>query len=154
MIAELTRELKERDVAFEVLPHAHTERASDEAKVLGVPIGDVGKTLVVVTPEGRARAVVPATERLDLHKVRDALGGGKKVRLATEEELKDAYPMFELGAVPPVGGPRDRVLVDRRLAGRESIVVEAGTHDESVRVRAEDLLRAADAEILDLVIED
>jgi Ala-tRNA(Pro) deacylase len=112
----------------------------------------VAKTLVVRTPEGFVRAVVPASRRIDLHKVRDVVGGsGKQVVLAHEDELVAAYPEFELGAVPPVGGPAgDRVLVDSHLATRDAIVLEAGTHDESVRVATADLLRVSHAEVADI----
>jgi prolyl-tRNA editing enzyme YbaK/EbsC (Cys-tRNA(Pro) deacylase) len=59
--------------------------------------------------------------------------------------------MFELGAVPPVGGPAgDRILVDRRLAARESVVFEFGAHDESIRLRTTDLLRLTHADVVDL----
>jgi Ala-tRNA(Pro) deacylase len=149
---ELMRELATNEVAYELLPHAHTERAADEASALGVPEAQVGKTVVLVTPTYRVRAVIPASERIDIHKVRSVLGNGKQIRLANEEELGAAYPMFELGAVPPLGGPAgEPVLVDRRLAERASIVLEAGNHDESVRVATRDMLRVTHAEVADLV---
>ncbi len=150
----LTRALDERGIAYTVLPHPHTERALDEAHALGVEAGAVAKTLVVASPQGYIRAVIPASERLDLHKVRDLLGAGsKKVHLASEDDLARDYPEFELGAVPPVGGRPDPVLVDRRLAEREEVVFEAGTHDESVRLRTVDLLSAAEARVVDLCQE-
>jgi len=50
-----------------------------------------------------------------------------------------------------VGGPAgDRVAVDRRLADRDTIVIEAGSHDESVRLAATDLIVLAHAAIGDL----
>jgi len=59
--------------------------------------------------------------------------------------------MFELGAVPPFGGPTgDRAVLDRRLAARESVVLEAGSHERSVRLRTRDLIRLADAPIADI----
>jgi Ala-tRNA(Pro) deacylase len=149
---ELMRELARQEVAYELLPHRRTERATDEAKALGVPPAEVGKTVVLVTPTSRVRAVIPASARIDIHKVRSALGNGKQIRLATEAELGSAYPMFELGAVPPVGGPTgEPVVFDRRLVERDSIVLEAGNHDESVRVATRDVLRATDAEVADLI---
>jgi Ala-tRNA(Pro) deacylase len=149
---DLTRVLDDAGVRYELLPHAHTESAAAEAEALGVPPADVAKTLVVATPEGYLRAVLPASERIDLHKLREVTGGGKKkVHLASEEDLARDYPEFELGAVPPVGGGRhDRVVVDRRLAERESIVLEAGSHEQSARVRADDLVRVAEAEVADI----
>jgi hypothetical protein len=51
--------------------------------------------------------------------------GGKKVQLASEDELAQDYPDFELGAAQPFGGRQDRVIVDERLAGRDWVVLEA-----------------------------
>jgi Ala-tRNA(Pro) deacylase len=148
---DLTRVLDEAGVRYELLSHARTESAVGEAEALGVAPADVAKTLVVTTPEGYVRAVLPASERIDVHKLREITGGGKKhVHLASEEELARDYPEFDLGAVPPFGGRRDPVVVDRRLAGRESIVLEAGSHEQSLRLPAADLLRIADAEIADI----
>jgi Ala-tRNA(Pro) deacylase len=149
---ELTQVLDEAGVTYELLPHAHTESAAAEAKALGVPPSDVAKTLVVTTPDGYVRTVVPASERLDLHKVREACGGSKTtVQLTSEADLAHDYPEFELGAVPPFGGGRrDPVLVDSRLARQESVVLEAGSHEESVRIRTPDLLRVSAAEIADI----
>ena len=150
--SDVTRVLDEEGVDYELLPHAYTETATAEAEALGVDPAEVGKTLVLRTPEGGVRAVLPASERLDVRKVGELLGvSGKQVQLLTEEQLRSEYGEFELGAVPPLGGAsRDRVLLDRRLAERESVVVEAGSHDESVRMGTADLVRLTGAEVADL----
>ena len=116
----------------------------------------VAKTLIVKTAEGYLRAVVPASRRLDERKVRDVAGGSKKdVHLATEDDLRRDYPDFELGAVPPVGGTRhDEVIVDSRVVARETVVLEAGSHEQSVQLTAADLVRAADAKVADICKED
>lgn len=152
MARELTTALDKAGVGYELLPHAHTERAADEAEALGVAPAEVGKTLVLTTPSGYVRAVLPASERLDFRKVGEVLGVGKKsIHLSTEDDLARDYPEFDLGAVPPFGDGRgDRVLVDSRLAERPSVVVEAGSHDESVRLPTADLVRLAEAEVADI----
>jgi Ala-tRNA(Pro) deacylase len=148
--AELMSEFASRGLAYEVISHDRTMTAGEEAAALGVPGDEVAKTIVLVTEHGKVRAVVPASQRVDVHKV-GAVVGGKVLRFATEPELAETYPMFELGAVPPFGGPvDDRVVVDRRLAGSESIVVEAGTHTESVRLSSTDLIRLVGAETADI----
>lgn len=149
---DLTTVLEAEGVAFELLPHGHTETALAEAEALGLDPADVAKTIVVETPDGYARAVLPASERLDVRKLSSFLGAGtKKVHLATEDALKRDYGEFELGAVPPVGGKRsDPVVIDQRLAGRETIVLEAGTHDESIRIARADLVRLAHARVADI----
>jgi Ala-tRNA(Pro) deacylase len=150
--ADLTREIRLEPGSYEMVPHRRTESARDEAIVLGIPPDEVAKTLILKTDDGFVRAVIPASRRLDLRKARHALGGGSHTRLATEVELAAAYPMFELGAVPPFGGPSgDRVLIDRWLATRERLVVEAGSHTTSIRMKTDDLLTIAGAEFRNLV---
>ena len=82
----------------------------------------MAKTLVLTADEGHFRVVLPASERIDLRKVRDHVEGGKSIHLATEGELAGDYPEFELGAVPPFGGAGDRVLIDSRIAEQPSVV--------------------------------
>ena len=147
---DVTVILDEAGVEYELLPHPRTETATAEAEALGVEQADVAKTLVISTPGGYVRAVLAASERIDMHKLREHLEGGKRIHLATEEDLGRDYPDFELGAVPPFGGSDDRVLVDSRLADRESVVLEAGSHEQSVRIRTADLLALTRAEVADL----
>ena len=98
------------------------------------------------------RAIVPATERLDLRKLRELLGASKKeVQLASERDLARDYGEFDLGAVPPIGGRRrDDVVIDRRLLERDMLVVEAGNHDESIRLGQDDLVKATHAQVADI----
>ena len=151
-MGDVTSFLEETGVDFDLLEHEHTERAADEATALGVAAEEVAKTLVLVGPSGNVRAVLPASERIDLGKVADLLEAGhKEVQLATEDEMKRDYPDFDLGAVPPFGGREgDRVIVDSRLAARDSVVLEAGSHERSVRLKTADLVRLTQAEVSDI----
>src|SRR5881398_288559 len=153
---DVTTVLSDAGVEYEVLSHAHTERAADEADALGLPLAAVAKTLVLTAPVGHVRVVLPASERIDLRKARGHVEGGKEsVHLATEDELARDYPEFELGAVPPFGGTdRDRVLVDPRIAEQPSVVLEAGTHEQSVRLATADLLELTKAEVVDVCKEE
>jgi Ala-tRNA(Pro) deacylase len=154
-MADVTRFLDEAGIDFDLLEHVHTERATDEAAALGIGPDEVAKTLVLVASSGNVRAVVAASERIDLHKVEATLGvGGKKVHLASEDNLAHDYPDFELGAVPPFGGRDDQVLVDEQVAGRDSVVVEAGSHERSVRLKTADLVRLTKAQVVDIRREE
>jgi Ala-tRNA(Pro) deacylase len=152
-------DLSEAGVEYELIPHVHTERAVDEAAALALPADEIAKTVVLhVDVRGDlairptyARAVLPASERLDLHKLQTFFGESRRVRLATEEELFELYPDFDLGAVPPIGGRSgDAVVVDPRVTAREWTVLEAGTHEESVRMRTADLVALSRASIVDV----
>ena len=149
----LLRVLAESGIGYELIAHPHTETARAEARAVGVMPDEVAKTVIVRTTGGYTRVVVPASERVAISKVRSLLELDHETRLATETELAAAYPEFELGAVPPVGGPEgDMVVIDRRLAERESLIFEAGSHEESVRVGTEELVRLADARIGDVCV--
>ncbi len=152
---DMMQQLAREALGYELIRHERTERAVDEAAAVGIEPAEVAKTVVLATDSGYVRAVVAGSDRLDLHKARALLAGGKKsCRLASEAELAAAYPTFELGAVPPFGGPAgDRVIVDSRLARREWVVLEAGSHDESVRMKTRDLLTVTKAEIANVHAE-
>lgn len=142
--------LDREGLQYELISHQRTVTARAEAHAIGVTAREVAKTVVLTTGDGFVRAVVPASKRLDLHKVHELLAD-RECRLATEEELGAAYPAFELGAVPPFGGPAgDRVIVDGKLAELDAIVVEAGSHDQSVKLRTKDLLALSGAKVADI----
>lgn len=147
------------ELDYELIPHPRTESALEEAKSLGLPPEEIAKTIVLrVAVRGEltigaswARAVLPASERLDLHKLRTFFGETRDVRLATEQELAEFYPEFELGAVPPFGGLHgDVVVIDLRLASKEALIFEGGTHDQSVRMTTADLIGATNALVADI----
>jgi Ala-tRNA(Pro) deacylase len=152
--AHLVALLRDEAVDFELLPHSRTTTAADEARVLGVLPQTVAKTLIARTAGGdRVRAVVPAASRLDPAKLARAVGA-EAITLLTELELAGAYPEFEVGAVPPFGGPTgDVVVVDRRIAECDYVVLDAGVHDVSLRLRTENLVRLADTAFADIAKE-
>ncbi|HEY7381891.1 MAG TPA: YbaK/EbsC family protein [Gaiella sp.] len=149
-VTTLTRALDEAGIAYEVLEHPRTDTAAAEAAALGLEQDEVAKTIVVSGTAGNVRVVVPASERIDMHKLRELLDAGKEAHLLAEGDLAREYPEFELGAVPPVGGRDDAVIVDRRVAERSAVVLEAGTHDHSVRLATADLVALTHARIADV----
>ena len=148
--AQLVEILRERDLEFELLPHRRTFTAAGEARALGVLPQDTAKTVIVKAGDAHVRAVVPASRRLDTEKLAAVVGTPTATAL-TEAELGRTYPEFELGAVPPFGGRQeDGVVVDSALANCEYVVLEAGVHDTSLRLRTRDLIGVAGAQVADI----
>ena len=145
-------ELERRRIPYELLPHPRTTTAAAEARVLHVPRPEVAKVLILGSDVGYIRALVPADRRIDTRKAARALLL-PETWLVDERELIGAYPEFELGAIPPVAGPNDRVVVDTSFRVHPWLVFEAGRHDESVRVRTGDLLAATRAVVADIVAD-
>lgn len=152
-VTALTGALDARGIPYELLEHPRTDRAVDEAKALGLPPHEVAKTIVVTTGERNVRVVLPASERIDMHKLREVLDAGKELHLLTEEDLEREYPEFELGAVPPLGGPDDELIVDARVADKREVVFEAGSHEASVRVAAASLVSLPGARVADVCVD-
>jgi Ala-tRNA(Pro) deacylase len=147
-----TRALVEAGVGFELVPHTASDSAAAEARSLGVPLDVVAKTVVLVSGGVNLRAVVRASDRLSVRKVREILDEPGDVRLATESELRQSYPMFELGAIPPFGGPAGEVvLVDRRVAALGRTFIEAGERDLSLQMRSDDLVSVTGARVANLI---
>ena len=93
--------LRSRFVHFETAPHERAETALSEADALGVPAPYVIKSLVLKIDDAFALAVLPASRMLDMNLVRHVTRT-HDVRLATEKEILQNFPQFELGAMPPL----------------------------------------------------
>lgn len=146
----LLERLDDAHVQYDLIPHPRTATAAAEARAVGASPWHVAKTIILTTPHGFVRAVIPASERLDFGKVRHVLVSDD-VELANEETLAGAYPEFELGAVPPAGDlHHDRVLLDVHLLGIDSVLLDAGSHEWTLRMATADLITVSDATLADL----
>src|SRR4029453_227152 len=136
----VTEHLEQRGSAFELLAHRQAYTSTDEARALGIDVGEVLKALAVRTGPGYVLAVIPASRRVDLHLVRDVLGD-HQARLASEEELGRDFPGYQLGALPPLGALLgSEVFIDPAVLEHDLVVFAAGTQTESVRMGTRELL--------------
>ena len=147
----VTEHLEQRGSAFELLPHRQAYTSTDEARALGIDAGEVLKTLAVRTGPGYALIVIPASRRLDLHLVRDALAD-HQARLASEEELARDFAGYQLGALPPLGTLLDsQLFIDPAVLEHDLVVFAAGTQTESVRIRTRELFASEQVTTVPLV---
>lgn len=150
-IDTLTRFLDERGVAYEVVEHGEEFTAAAEAQASGVGPEDAAKEVILRRGEEYVLALIPASERLDLKKVRDLIGAGNDLRLATEEEIGADFPDFAVGALPPFGPILEvEEIVDRRLLDHDRVLCSGGDHSHSVKVDPNEVVRIASAQVGDL----
>jgi Ala-tRNA(Pro) deacylase len=148
--AAVSEFLEREGIPFEVVEHERTESAAAEARAAGVPPSDVAKTVVVRDEGGVRLAVIPASERLDMHKLKEELGS-RGLRLLTEQEMAEEFDEFEVGAVPPFGPMFQALeLVDQRLLDHDRILCSGGDHEHGVLLDPHDLVRAAQARVADI----
>lgn len=134
--------LHEAQVPYSVVPHRRAYTAQEEAAAVHVPGRDWAKVVVCIIDGEPTQAVVPAPFVVNLESLAE-LARGRKVRLATENELQRLFPDCELGAMPPFGPLfGQQVFVDIALAAEPEIVFNAGTHGEAIRMRWADFAKA------------
>jgi Ala-tRNA(Pro) deacylase len=153
-VAAITDFLEGQRVGYALIEHPPTMTAAAEAEATERPKHQVAKTVVLQDRGGYVLAVIPASERLDVHKLRELLGASKALRLATEEEMGADLPEIEVGATPPVGPMLPRAeVVDRRLLEEDRILCPAGDHRHSVLLDPREVVRIADAKVADVCEE-
>jgi Ala-tRNA(Pro) deacylase len=132
--------LQQQGVRYEVLRHARAFSAQRLAQAEHIPGKMQAKAVILRSGDQFYMAVLPAVAHVDFAAFSKL--AGKPCRLATEEEFKPLFPDCETGAMPPLGSfymlP---VYADDLLEEDDEIVMQAGTHTDSVKLAWDDYLR-------------
>jgi len=149
-LPKLREFLDSQQIKYLVISHSLGYTAQGIAAAAHVSGKKLAKTVIVKLDGILAMAVVPASEHVDMDRLK-ALTGCKCVEIAFEKEFQNAFPDCELGAMPPFGNLYDMpVYADASLAEHEEITFSAGTHRELVRMHWEDMLRIVNPTIAEL----
>jgi Ala-tRNA(Pro) deacylase len=141
LTARLKTFLDQNHVQYATLPHTLAYTAQGVAATTHVDGWELAKSVVLKVDDRFVLAVLPAPDHVDLRRFRDALGA-KEVTLATEQEFQGLFPGCEVGAMPPFGNLFGLpVYVEEELTRDRSIVFNAGTHAEAVRMDYADFAR-------------
>ena len=153
-IDAVTSFLEREGVRYDVVEHRPTFSAAAEARASGSEPAAAAKTLALHDRGGYRMAVVPATRRLDLHRARTLLGATTHLRLASEAELERDFPMFDVGAMPPLGAMMPMPeIVDVDLLYHERILCAGGDHKHALLLDPRDLLRLCEPRVASLCSE-
>ncbi|MBI3933550.1 MAG: YbaK/EbsC family protein [Acidobacteria bacterium] len=135
---------------LEVHPTAYT--AQEVAVEEQIPSRMMAKTIVLKAGDHFVLAVLPASLRMNLGKLKAALRA-KDLRLASELEFTGLFPDCEIGAMPPFGNLYGvPVYADTSLAQDEEIVFNAGTHQDTIRMKYSDFARLAEPQVLNFAL--
>ena len=139
--------LVERDVRHELFTvRGRLPSPERLAAVLELPPEQVGKVVVYETEGSPVIAVVASDRKPDPDRVRKAAGVSelKPASAGRASELSDYIPE----GIPPVALPEDfRVLLDRALADQKVLYFAGGDPAAVLKLRGEDLARAAGATV-------
>ena len=143
----LKQQLEKAGVAFELIAKPETVHTADAARLSGIPLEQITKSLVCLDPEGRAVvAVIAGHRKLDLKALAAAVGV-KKVRLCPFDEAHK-YSGYPPGATPPVLHRKVAAVVfDEELAGMETIYGGGGDNETLLRINTRDAVRLSRARV-------
>ena len=129
--------LNSNGVHYDIVHHPYSVNTTQAAENAHISGEKIAKGVVLHDYHCYLMAVIPATHRIEINKMRDRCG--RHFSLADEFELSHLFSDCKLGAVPPVGKPYDlEVMFDDQLNMFDDIYFEAGNHAELVHVRGED----------------
>jgi len=140
-LSKLRDFLDSQSVKYLVLSHSLAYTAQGIAALVHVSGKKLAKTVICKIDGLLAMVVVPASEHVDLDRLRK-LTGAQSVEIASEREFSNAFADCETGAMPPFGNLYDMaVYADASLADNEEITFSAGSHRELVRMSWTDMAR-------------
>ncbi len=126
-----------------------THNSALAAETLGVEVGQIAKTILLLVDESPVVVVISGDMRVDLKKVR-AKRNGRKVRLAGPEDVV-ALTGFAVGAVSPVALPEGiPIYLDRSLERFGTIYPSAGETNNMFRTTPAELASLTGGEESDL----
>jgi Ala-tRNA(Pro) deacylase len=133
----LAQYLLDRDVAYELVPHPHTQTALASAAASGLPADNVVKAVVVKGAGGFMLALLPASRHIRFDALRQVLG--TRVDIAGEEQVETLFPDCDPGSVPALGAAYGLdVVVDDSLARQHDLYLEGGDHAHLVHISGAD----------------
>ncbi|MBN1857908.1 YbaK/EbsC family protein [Candidatus Bipolaricaulota bacterium] len=137
-VQKLKAFLDEHEARYVVIQHSPGYSAQEVAAYAHIPGKELAKTVMVKLDGKMAMAVVPASHRVDLDRLREA-AGASEITLSSEAEFRGLFPNCDLGAMPPFGNLWSMpVYVSAALAEDLEIAFSAGSHSEVVRLSYED----------------
>jgi len=133
-LSKLREFLDQHRIKYLIISHSVAYTAQGIAALTHTPGKELAKTVMVMVDGRLAMAVVPASYRVDLSKLKRHLRADS-VELASEGEFRDRFADCETGAMPPFGNLYGMdVFADEGLALDKEIAFNAGSHRELVRM--------------------
>src|SRR5262245_5691640 len=139
-------------VKYVVIQHSPAYTMQEVASKTHIPGKELAKTVILEIDGRLAMAVLPASQKVDLEQLREAVGG-QRLTLARENVFRDRFPECEPGAMPPFGNLYDMdVYVADSLAEDEEIAFNAGSHTQLLRLSYQDFERLVQPRVLHFAV--
>ena len=133
-VQKLQQFLDSNHIKYITITHSPAYTAQEIAASAHIPGKELAKIVMVKVDDKIAMAVLPASSKANLGRLKKA-SGASDVKLASESEFESLFPGCELGAMPPFGNLYGMdVFVSEDLAEDEEIAFNAGSHTELIKL--------------------
>lgn len=137
-VSRLKDFLDDQHVKYVTIQHSMAYTAQEIAAKAHIPGKELAKTVIVKIDGKNAMAVLPASYRINLGRLKQVCKASQ-VELASEEDFRDLFPGCETGAMPPFGNLYNMdVYVENSLVDEEDIAFNAGSHTELIKLSYQD----------------
>ena len=127
--------LTELHTEYEVVAHPKTFSSMETATAAHVPDDHIAKAVLLRNTEGYLLAVIPASQWVDLQRLKKELG--RDLHLASEGEIERLFTDCDPGAVPPLGDAYGvETVLDESLTSLAQVYFEAGDHERLIKLSA------------------
>ena len=145
---KLKEYLDNAGVTYTGHPHRPAYTSQEIAQSVHVPGREMIKSVMLKADDKLVMVVLSANDTANLDILREEIGCGK-LRLASETEFRDAFPTCKPGAMPPFGNIFNLpTYCEANLFRNREIEFNAGSHDETIRMRFDDYELLASPEMI------
>lgn len=149
--AKVKKYLEKSGINYEELAHKTVYTAYDVAQTLKKELKHIAKNLLIQADKTFVLVVVPADKKLNLDKIRQALGA-KKVSIPNEKIMLKVLKI-KPGAVSSFGKlHKMETLVDKALVKSKEAIFATGSFTDSVLMKVKDFVAMEEAKLADIAI--
>jgi len=149
--AKVKSYLDKSGIDYEEIAHRTVFTAFDAAQTLKKKLNEVAKNLLIEADKTHVLVILPADKRLDLAKLKQALGV-KKVSIPKEQVMIKVLKI-KPGSLSSFGRLHKlEVLVDKAMLGTKKILFSTGSFTDSVLIKAKDFIQMEEAKLANVAM--
>jgi len=149
--AKVKKYLDSKGVDYEELAHKTVYTAYDAAQTLKKQLKEIAKTILVEADKTHALVVLPADKKIDMEKLKKALGA-KKISIPNEKVMIKVLKI-KPGTLSSFGRLHDlEVVVDKAMLGVKKAVVSTNSFTDSVFIKVKDFVQSEEARLANVAM--
>lgn len=148
---KIKKYLDDKGIDYEELAHKTVYTAYDAAQTLQKKLKEIAKTILVEADKTHVLVVLPADKKIDLEKLKKALGA-KKISLPGEQVMIKTLKI-KPGTLSSFGKLHNlEVVVDKAMLGAKKAVISTGSFTDSVFMKVKDFIRSEEARLANVAM--